>query len=257
MSVLDVRTPVRLVPLSAAFNLRDLGGYRTADGRVVAWGRLYRSDQLHGLTGRDLDLLRSLGLRTVLDLRTEGELADGRFPVESTSIAFHHLPLLAQTWYEEEVDALADLLDRAVPYLVARYLDMLEEAGPVLAAAVDLVARPGTAPLLFHCAAGKDRTGVLAAVLLRTLGVVEPDVVEDYVLSADAMARRLAWLQGTNPTAAAAMAAQPAGWLAAPAEVMRTVLHHLEELHGGAAGYLVDHGLDPAAVDELRHALLT
>jgi protein-tyrosine phosphatase len=165
--------------------------------------------------------------------------------------------VLARTWHEEEVDALADLAERAVPYLVARYLDLLDEAGPVLAAAIELIARPGSGPLLFHCAAGKDRTGMLAALLLRLLGVGEDDVVADYVLSADAMARRLAWLQATDPAAAVTMAGQPAGWLAAPAAVMQTVLRHLDELHGGPAGYLTDHGVDPTTLDDLRDQLLT
>lgn len=192
----------------------------------------------------------------MLDLRTETELAGGRFPDE-LPIRYHHLPVLARTWHEEEVDVLADLAERAVPYLVARYLDLLDEAGPVLAAAVTLVAEADTAPLLFHCAAGKDRTGMLAALLLTVLGVDQDDVVDDYVLSADAMARRLAWLQATDPAAAATMAGQPAGWLAAPAEVMHTVLRHLDELHGGPTGYLTDHGVDPTSLDDLRASLLT
>lgn len=258
MSVIDVRVPdrLRLVPLESVFNLRDLGGYATADGRTVAWGRLYRSDQLHAVAGRDLDLVRSLGLRTVLDLRTEGERAEGAFPVASHPVALHHLPVLARTWHEEEVDALAELVDRAVPYLVARYLDLLDEGGPVLAAAVDLMATSGTQPLVFHCAAGKDRTGVLAALVLGVLGVSDDDIVADYVLSADAMARRLAWLQRTDPTAAAVMASQPAGWLAAPSDVMHTVLRHVREVHDGAEGYLVDHGVDRSTVECLREAVL-
>jgi protein-tyrosine phosphatase len=126
-----------------------------------------------------------------------------------------------------------------------------------MAAAVELMARPGTSPLLFHCAAGKDRTGVLAAVVLGVLGVDEDVIVADYVLSADAMARRLARLQETDAAAAALLASQPAGWLAAPAEVMHTVLRHLDELHGGPGGYLVDHGADPTTLEELRQSLLT
>ena len=260
MTATDVRArsvPARLVPLDRVFNLRDLGGYRTADGRSVAWGRLYRSDQLHDLAGRDLDMVRSLGLRAVLDLRTEGEVVAGRFPVGSHPAVLHHLPVLARTWPEEEVDVLAELAERAVPYLVARYLDLLDEGGPVLAAAIEVIAQPGVQPLVFHCAAGKDRTGVLAALVLGVLGVADDDVIEDYVLSADAMARRLAWLQASDPLAAAAMAGQPAGWLAAPAEVMRTVLRHLREIHDGPDGYLADHGVDPATLDALRQSVLT
>ncbi len=256
MSLIDVTAPARLVPLDTAFNLRDLGGYPTAEGRRVAWGRVYRSDDLGHLTGRDLDTVRSLGLRTVLDLRSAAEVAISPFPVGAHPVGLHHLPVLSRTWHEEEVDVLAALADRATPYLVARYLDLLAEGGAVLAAAVELLARPFIQPVLFHCAAGKDRSGVLAALVLSVLGVSDEDIAADYALSADAMARRLAWLQVNDPARAVTMAGQPAGWLAAPTDVMVTVLRHLREVHGGGESYLTEHGVDRSTFDTLRYLLL-
>jgi hypothetical protein len=164
---------------------------------------------------------------------------------------------LARTWREEEVDVLAALADRATPYLVARYIDLLAEGGSVLAAAVTLMAEPVAQPLLFHCAAGKDRTGVLAALVLSVLGVADADIAADYTLSVDAMARRLAWLQVNDPARAVTMAGQPAGWVAAPTEAMLTLLRHLHEFHGGAEAYLADHGVDRSTFDVIRHLLLT
>ena len=223
----------------------------------MAWGRLYRSDDLGHLTGRDLDTVRSLGLRTVLDLRSDARGGRRHVPRRAPiPVALHHLPVLTRTWHEEEVDVLAALADRATPYLVARYLDLLDEGGPALAAAVELMARPVAQPVLFHCAAGKDRTGVLAALVLSVLGVADEDIAADYTLSADAMTRRLAWLQVNDPAGAVTMAGQPAGWLAAPTEVMVTVLRHLREVHGGAESYLADHGVDRSTFDTLRYLLL-
>lgn len=256
MSVTDVRAPARHVPLDRVFNLRDLGGYQAEDGRTVAWGRLYRSDDLAPLAGRDLDMVRSLGLRTVLDLRTEAERDEGGFPVRAHPLDLHHVPVLTRTWHEEEVDVLAAVADRATPYLVARYIDMLEEGGPALAAAVAIMAEPVAQPLVFHCAAGKDRTGVLAALVLSLLGVSPDDIVGDYASSADAMARRLAWLQATEPAAATAMTGRPAGWLAAPPEAMHALLGHLREVHDGPEGYLAAHGVDRFTFDLLRSTLL-
>ena len=256
MTVIVVKAPARLVPLDTAFNLRDLGGYPTIEGRRVVWWRVYRSDDLGHLAGRDLDTVRSLGVRTVLDLRSDGEVAAGTFPVAAHPVALHHLPVLTRTWHEEEVDVLAALADRATPYLVARYLDLLDEGGPALAAAIEVMARPVSQPVLFHCAAGKDRTGVLAALVLSVLGVADEDIAADYTLSADAMARRLAWLQANDPAGAVAMAGQPAGWLAAPTEVMVTVLRHLREVHGGAESYLAAHGVDRSTFNTLRYLLL-
>src|SRR3954447_3221274 len=86
--------PARLVPLEAVHNFRDLGGYPTADGRTTRWRVLFRADALDRLTPADLDQLRPLGLRPVLDLRSPAELALGRFPVEDHPVSFHHLPVV-------------------------------------------------------------------------------------------------------------------------------------------------------------------
>jgi hypothetical protein len=139
---------------------------------------------------------------------------------------------------------------------VARYLDLLAEGGPAIATAVGIMADDESCPLVFHCAAGKDRTGVLAALVLSVLGVADEDVAADYALSADAMARRLAWLQAHHPEGAVLMARQPAGWLAAPAEAMLALLAHLGRAHGGAAGYLTDHGVESLTIEGLSARML-
>ena len=90
-------TEARLVPLEGSFNFRDLGGYPGAGGRTTRWGRLYRADALHELTPGDVDRLRGMGLRTVVDLRTERELArTGRGPLEPEGVAFHHLAVVQE-----------------------------------------------------------------------------------------------------------------------------------------------------------------
>jgi protein-tyrosine phosphatase len=254
MTVIDVRVPARHVPLDTVFNLRDLGGHRTADGRWVTFGRLYRSDGLHHLAGPDLERVRSLGLRTVLDLRTTVELGDGVFPLAAHPATLHHLPVLADTWVDD--DEVGALVDRGTPNHGARYIDQQAEGGPAIAKAVPINAEEQACPLVFHCAAGKDRTGVLAALVLSVLGVPDEEVAADYALSADAMARRLAWLQQHHPEGAVLMARQPAGWLAAPAEAMLALLAHLRRVHGGAAGYLADQGVESLTIESLSARML-
>ena len=96
MSIIETN---RVITLEAVHNFRDLGGYPTVDGRVTRWRTLFRSDGLDRLTGADLEVVRELGIRTVIDLRTQGELdARGRFPVEAHPVAFHHLPGIDVTW---------------------------------------------------------------------------------------------------------------------------------------------------------------
>src|SRR4029077_19534135 len=154
----------RRVDLEGCLNFRDLGGYPTADGRRVRWRLVYRSDALHHLTAADVARLRDeLGIDTVVDLRSTGEItADGHGALAATPLRFHHLPLFdgqlarAEGW--GAVDTLADrytLLAEFARRPIARVIDVLAEA-------------PG--PAVYHCAAGKDRTGVVSAVLLGILG---------------------------------------------------------------------------------------
>jgi protein-tyrosine phosphatase len=241
----------RHLDLDTVFNFRDLGGYATADGRTVRWGRLYRADGIHRLSGSDLDRVRELGIRTVLDLRTPREYEAGCFPVDDHPVDHHHLPVMAETWDE------AELVERAEDYLTARYLDMLDEGSPALAGAVRVLSRAESFPVVFHCAAGKDRTGVLAALLLSVLGVPDDVIAQDYGLSALGMERMQAWLQEHSPEGAEVMARQPAGWLAAPPEAMEAFLAEVRLRHGGFAGYLRRRAIGSATLDAVRTNLLT
>ena len=151
----------RSIVFELAFNVRDLGGLPTEDGRSIRRGLLYRGDGVHRLAGDDLEKARTLALRTVVDLRTGGEIErGGRFPVEEYPVDWHHLPILERMWSEDDLVATTG----AVDFLCDRYVDMLRSGGPSIPASSSLAA-DGT-PMLFHCAAGKDRTGVVAAVLL-------------------------------------------------------------------------------------------
>src|SRR4029078_2117372 len=122
----------------------------------------------------------ALGIRTVLDLRTRGELTDhGRVPTEEMNDAYRHLPLLDEVW---ERDLLVAEMD-AVEFLAGRYLAMLDQGSGSIVGALEMIADADRVPLVFHCSAGKDRTGVLAAVLLSVLGVSDDDIAADYALS--------------------------------------------------------------------------
>ena len=187
----DVRHPRRLIALDGVHNFRDLGGYPTADGRTTRWGRLYRADGLFRLTTADVEALRPLGLRTVVDLRTHEELElRGRFPVEAHPVAFHHIPVLDTTWAhpDERIDDVAE-------FLCGKYQEMLTDAPHRFAEALDLMGAADALPAVFHCAAGKDRTGVTAMLVLGSLGVPREYIAADYQLTAEAMDRMLAWAQ--------------------------------------------------------------
>ena len=185
--------PLRRLELERAWNFRDLGGYRARDGRAVRWRRLFRADGLDRLTEADLRQIETLGLRTVIDLRTEDEVARGRLAPTAGEPAWHHLPML---------DVLPPRRStRPGPgpaYVADQYLAMTASAAGSVAAFLELVCTPDAYPLVFHCFAGKDRTGILTALVLGLLGVADADIVEDYALSRAAMHPLLAWLRARD-----------------------------------------------------------
>jgi protein-tyrosine phosphatase len=187
--------PPRRVALDGALNTRDLGGYRTGDGRRVRWGLLYRSDALSELSERDVETLASLGLRRVYDLRSETERRDAgdRLPegVEAIALPVAHPALDPERLRsvilrgEAEEGDFHELLVRANR---AFALDDTAEFGRLIRG----LAEPGGLPALFHCSYGKDRTGFAAAWILTILGVPWETAVEDYLLSNVYLAPRIA-----------------------------------------------------------------
>jgi protein-tyrosine phosphatase len=248
----------RLVALEGSYNFRDLGGYPTADGRTVRWGRLFRSDALHELTAGDVVDLRGLGLRTVVDLRTERELdRSGRGPLETEDVAFHHLAVV-----QEGVrgDGTADGEAVAAPApagddLAERYLWYLDVGGDALARALTLFGDAEHYPLVFHCAAGKDRTGVLAALVLELLGVEREVIVADYVVTAERIGLILERWRA-EPGFSERMARLPPSRFRVEASTMEGFLDGLRSRHGGARAWALGAGVSAGDLDAMADLLL-
>jgi protein-tyrosine phosphatase len=253
-----VDDPRRTITLEGAHNVRDLGGYPLADGRTIAWRRLLRGDGLHGLTDEDLAVLAPLGLATVIDLRRDDEVAQrGTFPVERHPVELVRLPVMDTTWMQLEIPDFSTADDPDVAFLVWAYEDMLVGGGPAFGAALRHLAGQGALPAIFHCAAGKDRTGVLAALLLAGIGVDDEVVVADYALTAVAMVRMRRWYAENQPEAAAAMAEVPSMFFAAHPDAMLRTLDLVRATHGSIAGYLGEFGVDDTTLEGLADALTT
>ena len=245
--------PDRHLVFQGAFNFRDLGGYRGRAGQTVRWRTLYRADALHRLDDDELDLLAGLGVRTVLDLRTTEEVEHGCIDATHLGIAHHHLPVLGEVWKPRQLDPDAD----AGEVLGDLYVEMLDVGAPALAASLRLMADPVAIPSVFHCAAGKDRTGVLAAVVLGLLGVDDEVIVGDYALTARAMDSLVEKLRTTNPEAVTAMDEQPSAYMATPPEAMARFLAHVVAEHGSMVGYVRHIGVELEVVEALHANLLT
>lgn len=244
--------PRRLIRLTAVHNFRDLGGYPTADGRTTRWRMLFRADGLQRLGGADLEVVRALGLRTVIDLRSDGELAErGTFPHVEHPVAFHHVPIIDSTW--QHLDRAAD--DDAVAFLAWAYHDMLRQGPDRFVQAIEQLSQPEALPAVFHCAAGKDRTGVLAMLLLGSLGVPHEYIAADYALTQSGISRMLVWAEREAPELFARLAEAPSAFMAAVPEAMLRVMDTICE-GGTIRDYALGLGASPAALQRLAVALL-
>ncbi|MGI9053112.1 MAG: tyrosine-protein phosphatase [Ilumatobacteraceae bacterium] len=247
--------PSRNLELAGVFNFRDLGGYEAADGRTVRWRTIFRADGLGRLTTEDLEVLRPIGLRTVVDLRTGREIDErGRFPHEHYPVTFHHLSVIDQTWDREA--ALAENLP-PTEFLHRTYHEMLVDGGPRFAAAFELLSHAAALPAVFHCAAGKDRTGLLAALILGALGVGHDDVVEDYALTQVTMDAFLAKSAAGDEELARRIESAPQSFFTADPAAMSLVLTDLERAHGSVRGFVSSLGVSDAVLERLDALLLT
>jgi protein-tyrosine phosphatase len=240
---------IRHIEFANIYNFRDVGGYATRDGRTVRWQRLYRADSLGRLAGDDVTTFRGLRVRTVIDLRGPFEVErNGRVP-DHEGLFYQNLPVEGRRWDVNAYDAALGV----ARYLADRYLEVSEDGVDNLRTAVETVSRADNAPVVVHCAAGKDRTGLLTALILALVGVAEDDIVADYALTGRATEQFTASWRQRHP-----QATTWPGFGVAPAEAMRLFLNDLTDRHGSVEGYCGSVlGLDPAVIQELQDNLLT
>jgi len=244
--------PDRQIHFRGTFNFRDLGGYQGRAGQTVRWRTLYRADALHRMDTDELDELRGLGVRSILDLRTRSELDEGRIEADHLGITHFHMPVLGLVWEPEDLDPDAD----AARVLGDLYIDMLSVGAPALAAALDTLAVSDRLPAVFHCAAGKDRTGVLAAIVLSLLGVDESIIVADYHRTAQSMDALMDRLATERPETWTAMTDQPSPYMKTPPQAMIGFLDHVRAEYGSVLGYVRNIGVSADAIEAINHNLL-
>ncbi|MFD0558177.1 protein tyrosine/serine phosphatase [Stackebrandtia endophytica] len=229
------------------FNFRDLGGLPAGNHRVRS-GRVYRSDSLAGLRETDRAAFADLGIRTVIDLRRASEVEqDGRIP-DWPEIAYHnidpgHREWGPAPWFES---------DELSPFLSDRYQDLVDETAARLVHILGFAAREDALPLVVHCWAGRDRTGVVCALLLALLGVSDTDIDADYARSSAANARYTTWarVNGENIYTMCP-------WYRAPVGTMRRFLTEFRHRHGSIERFLTTAGLTDATTAAIRTRLLS
>ena len=227
------------ISLEGALNVRDIGGYLNAEGKEVSKGKLYRSDNLDRVTPADIQKLKSLGINLDIDLRSPEEW--DRWPDllrDMPGIRYEKIPLLSTIDPEELPNNLAAL-----------YVYLLDHSQKEFAQIFRLILSNAEGVTLFHCSAGKDRTGLVTAMLLLLAGVNEKVIIEDYTESAENLKSVLAKFAEMNNPALRA-------FLTAREEDIRPFLNRLKEKYGGVEEYLKAIGLVEGEIDELRAMLI-
>ncbi len=241
----------RLLRWEGCLNSRDLGGYATTDGRETRWGAVIRSDRLGDLTAKGQAALVAHGIYTIIDLRTPAELASHPNPFADAAhlgghgIAYHNIPLVDPgSLSRGHFITLAD-----------DYIDMLTSFSKSIARIVQTIAAAPGGGVVIHCMAGKDRTGIISALLLGLARVPNETIAADYAITAECLRPAEAeWLE-TGPGDRAEREALLLKY-EATAEVMLTTLAHLDAMYGGPEAYLQAAGVSDDDMERLRRRLL-
>jgi len=237
--------------LAGAFNFRDVAGFSMEPGLRMRRGRVFRSDALHRLTPDDVVRLEELGIGRVFDLRSTAELdMDGLGPFASAAGRHVHVPLV-----EVSLSPFDPLIDWSRIDLQSRYVEMLREGAVSIRAILSELAGPAPQATVVHCTGGKDRTGVVVAVLLRALGVADDEIVADYAIS-EVYLRALTESYRSELEQSAIGVEAVAYLTSSPPERMRFLLSEMDRIWGSTTGYLEWIGVDRALVERLCVNLL-
>ena len=251
----------RLVALEGALNWRDLGGYPTADGQVTRWGCVYRSDGLDQLTDADLTLVAELGIKLVVDFRVDREVDESpsRLP-DHPELRRQRLPIGGDEVEGRsilETIRAGDLKTYTAQEMAIGYERLLEESALNFGEVIIHAADRANHPMVFHCTAGKDRTGLMAMLLLGALGVSDDDIVLDYELTTHYRSNKRLAVLGPELEKAGIDIEAVRPFLTAQAPVMAATIGALTSRYGSIERYLVEEAeLDPSTLADLRTVLL-
>lgn len=216
----------RIIPVDGAFNVRDLGGYKTKDGKTVRYGLVYRSGALNGLTPKGLEEFEKRGLKTIVDFRAENERTSEPTKKPATVEEIRVLDIDAGN-----VITLSQINDDTGPQAMKDINAYLaDKAQPQYIEFFNVLADREKAPLLFHCSAGKDRTGFAAAMFLSALGVDRETIYGDYLLSVDLVADKYRPIVEKEPHLASLMTVRK--------EYLKTAFDLIDSKYGGIDNYL-------------------
>lgn len=256
------------IPLAGTYNVRDIAAYTNRKGRPLRRGRYYRADNLGKIPPKNEDELIALGIRTVIDLRTEQEIRVFPNPyAERPEVRYHTVDLVGNSHEiisRGDTIVTADIDERlASGYfadpagrLVTIYTTMLDHQPEAFRRAIGLLAGEDAGPMAFHCVAGQDRTGLVAAFLLAVAEVSEETIVFDYAATAEYNVHRYIAEDAQSYWGMPISSAEEYGSQFCPPEAMEGTLDHLRRRYGGALGYLESIGVTAGELEVIRERLL-
>jgi protein-tyrosine phosphatase len=249
----DTFVTSRTLNVPGVTNLRDVGGYPAANRALTRWGTLLRSGTMNGLKPEQAEPLERIGLRTIIDLRRPSEIRNDPQPQlisASGAASYHNISLLT-----DDIEQARKENNYLLPDI---YRAMIDHAQAEVAETISILAEPEAFPALVRCTAGKDRTGIIIALLLRVAGVPDDTIVYDYALSQKSMETE----EFINFQQAHILARgndwdhYQRNFLISPADFMRDALAHIDTGYGSASGYLQEIGIDVATMNHLRTTLV-
>lgn len=246
----------RVIPFENIQNFRDLGGYKTRGGRIIAWRRVFRSGEMYRMTPADFKKLKDkLGIKSVIDLRSDFEIAkDGLGLISGSGIKYFQVPLIKDGGDKEaNIRRYSGHTNMGQFYVcLSRQKDYING----IIDALEIISVPENHPLIFHCSAGRDRTGFLASILLSVLGVPGGQIEKDYCLSEPCI-RHIINQKKANPEINDVNTGLPEYfWETTPASIA-LLLSTLNKYYGSVEKYLVHQGAEPSLVKRLESVLLT
>ena len=242
----------RALEVEGAYNVRDLGGYPTGDGRTTRWGKYLRADTLANVTPGGVDTLLEYGVRNIIDLRRSSDIQLRPSPfIGNESVTYYHQNMSGDVALQrrEELEGIEDAAERRG----RSYVAILEQRKHILHQIFSILAMPDGLPALVHCNAGKDRAGISAAFMLDICGVPRETIIDDYGLTARYLVRRH---YAQNPD----VSPEEYTWIdyqedVCPPQSMGVTLDLLDAKYGGVQGYLRDTGITDDQLSAIREAM--
>jgi protein-tyrosine phosphatase len=239
-------------PFEGCFNFRDIGGYQGLNGRKVRWGLYFRAGRQDRMTQSDLQRVAEFGIKTQIDLRRSDEIRDqSRGPLEVMGSRYAWHPVMPNDGSQRLNNMVGD-----TGISGKRYLGYLDFDPAPWRGIFDVMADAGQQPLLIHCTAGKDRTGVTTALLLSILGVDRAVIEADYVLTNRECERQVSFIESSQGIPDGMTRETLLHATGVPEDAMGVFLDGLEKNHGGALNYLISIGVDEVQQQAIQDALL-